>query len=37
MHRPGSHHDPNLELGFPGDEDFPDNLGHQMMAPISSQ
>jgi sterol desaturase/sphingolipid hydroxylase (fatty acid hydroxylase superfamily) len=30
------YHDPNLELGFPGDEDFPDDLGHQMMAPFQT-
>ncbi|BAO55960.1 sterol desaturase family protein [Nonlabens marinus] len=27
-------HDPNLELGFPGDEDFPDDLAHQMIVPF---
>jgi len=28
------YHDPNLELGFPGDEDFPENMGKQMAAPF---
>lgn len=28
------YHDPNLELGFPGDEDFPQHLGNQMTAPF---
>lgn len=30
------YHDPNLELGFPGDEDFPDDLGRQMMTPFQT-
>ncbi|WP_194852230.1 sterol desaturase family protein [Nonlabens antarcticus] len=28
------YHDANLELGFPGDEDFPEDLGKQMLAPF---
>ncbi|KQC33306.1 membrane protein [Nonlabens sp. YIK11] len=31
------YHDPNLELGFAGDEDFPEDLGGQMTRPFKSK
>ncbi|WP_124981338.1 sterol desaturase family protein [Nonlabens xiamenensis] len=31
------YHDPDLELGFPGDEDYPESFGHQLLEPFKSK